>query len=115
MQNKISVYQIKNIGFSVSRYYGISVYRVNIGYIGLSVYRVFGVSVYRVLGLPVYWFMRFLVYRFIGLSGIGLSAYIGLLVYRFISHLFIGLKKPWKDTGIVKLADLRQVIRELAS
>ena len=54
-----------------------------------------------------------MVYRFIG---------IGLSVYRFIGLswvLVIGMgvtrNNPAKDPGFVKLADLRQVIRELAA
>jgi hypothetical protein len=53
----------------------------------------------------VYWFigLSVLVYRFIGLSWV---LVIGMGVTR---------NNPAKDPGFVKLADLRQVIRELAA
>ena len=64
----------------------------------------------------VYWFigLSVLVYRFIGV--------LVIVVYRFIGLswvLVIGMgvtrNNPAKDPGFVKLADLRQVIRELAA
>ena len=85
----LSVYRGWFIGLSSLVYrfigFGLSVYRV--WFIGLSGYRFIGLSG---MGLSVYRFIGLSVYRFIGLSGMGISVYrlyhAGIYIYMLCTY-----------------------------